>query len=62
MTNNEQQNKKPKMFDDSITMGSAAKGVCLKIYTDITDHTLTEQKIRGMLKAKSFLKELGVEV
>lgn len=48
-------------FQDSIRLGSAARGVNLVIYTDMTDYTLTEAKIKGLLKAKAYLTALGVK-
>lgn len=45
---------------DSINIGSAAKGVNLKAYTDFTNIGLTEKKLEGLLKARAFLKTMGM--
>jgi len=47
---------------DSITMGSAAKGVALKVYTDMRDLDLTKAKADGLLATKAYLVKQGIVV
>jgi len=51
-----------KEYQDSITFGSAAKGVALKAYidfTDVSDGSDTDKKIKNMLKVEQYFKEVG---
>ena len=47
---------------DSVSIGSAAKGVALKIYVDfsnVSDDSITKKKIDNLLKVEAYFKKIG---